>query len=207
MYTPKAFEERREETLLQLCADYPFGTLVAALPDGTLEISHLPMLLVNHDTAGLRILTHVAAQNPMAQLASQACSMTAIFQGPHTYISPSSYVQPDQEVPTWNYAVVHAQGPSSILAGDELFAFLDCLATRFEGNSEQAWRFAGVKQAQRAELLRVIVGIAISVERFAGKLKLSQNRSKEDRDGVMRMLRARENRDDVAMLKLMSDLG
>jgi transcriptional regulator len=38
-----------------------------------------------------------------------------MFHGPHAYVSPSWYADP-QSVPTWNYAVVHAHGRAALLA-------------------------------------------------------------------------------------------
>jgi transcriptional regulator len=105
-------------------------------------------------------------------------------------------------VPTWNYAVVHVEGRASVLDEGALLALVDRLAQTFEP-SEEPWRMDALDPALLADLALAIVGFAIPVERMSGKLKLSQNRSPEDRARVLRAFVARGGADDLAMARLM----
>src|SRR5262249_44408540 len=111
----------------------------------------------------------------------------AIFQGPHTYISPSWYeVHPS--VPTWDYAVVHAYGKPRLLDDDALHALLRDSVTLYESPSAQPWRFDSLTDDYVRKMMRAIVGLEIEITRLEGKLKLSQNRSEADRAAVITAL-------------------
>ncbi len=204
MYTPPLFEEKDEATLFELCEAHPFGMIVAAHEVGAPEIAHLPLALARRADGTLEVLTHVARANPLTALAAQGAPMTAVFRGPHGYVSPTWYARPREQVPTWNYAVVHASGASAVLDGPSLRPLLGMLAATFEGDAPNAWRLDQLSPKLTDDLVRGIVGIRISVSRLEGKLKLSQNRSEEDRQRVVAAFAARGTADDAAMVALMS---
>jgi len=52
-----------------------------------------------------------------------------------------------------------------------------------------------------------IVGFEIAVDRLEGKIKLSQNRSAEDRRGVVAALEAQMSEDSRAVAALMRETG
>lgn len=203
MYTPPMFQAKDEALLLELCAAHPFGMLVAQGAAGAPEIAHLPLTLRRGADGQLEVLSHVARANPLAALAAQGAPMTAVFLGPHGYVSPTWYAEPRVQVPTWNYAVVHAVGASDVLSAQELRVFMDGMAQSFEGPAAEAWRVDLLSPALVADLMRGIVGIRVGVTHLEGKLKLSQNRSEEDRQRVAAALRARGAPNDLAMLALM----
>ncbi len=56
----------------------------------------------------------------------------AIFQGPHSYISPSWY-ETNNAVPTWNYVAVHVYGELEIVEDEqELIDSLQELVHKYE---------------------------------------------------------------------------
>src|ERR1700745_1328543 len=119
MYLPAQFREERVPVLHDLIRRAGLATLVTVGPDG-LEANHLPMAL-DPEPAPLGTLRgHVSRANPVWRAASRETQALAIFQGPDHYISPAFYptkAESGKVVPTWNYAVVHAYGSVSILAG------------------------------------------------------------------------------------------
>lgn len=207
MYTPPMFQAKDEAMLLELCKAHPFGMIVAADAGGAPEIAHLPLALMRGADGQLEVLTHVARANPLAALAAKGAPMTAVFLGPHGYVSPTWYAEPRAQVPTWNYAVVHAMGTSGVLEAQQLREFMDALSRTFEGSSADAWRVDLLPPALMTDLMRGIVGIRIAVTSLTGKLKLSQNRSEEDRGRVAAALRSRGTSNDLAMLALMPKSG
>ncbi len=204
MYTPKLFLQEDVPTLHALVRAHSFGTLVVAMPDGATEITHLPFVL-DADAGPMGTLrAHVARANPIANAAAAGASMTAIFVGPHTYISPTWYETPAAQVPTWNYAAVHAHGHAAgAMTGAELLALLVDLSTSFEGTTTAAWSPALLESAKRDRMLQEIVGFAIPIERIDGKTKLSQNRSPVDHARVMDRLKMRGGDDDLEMIAMM----
>jgi transcriptional regulator len=202
MYQPAHFREPDETRALALVEAHSFGLLVAVDQTGAPEMAHLPFLV----DRGARVLrTHVARANPLAKLAAAGRSMTAVFSGPHGYVSPRSYPQPRAQVPTWNYAVVHVAGVARVVDDAALRRLVDELAAVHEAGAAEPWRLEDADPELPARLLRGIVGIELPLERVDAKYKLSQNRSPEERAGVRRALAERRAPDDLALLALMPE--
>jgi transcriptional regulator len=111
-----------------------------------------------------------------------------IFQGPHTYVSPSWYEADPSNVPTWNYAAVHAYGsPRLITDADACRALLDTLVRTHEAPFATPWRLQ-MSEAEARQKMQGIVTFAVRITRLEGKLKLSQNRSRTDQQRVVAMM-------------------
>ncbi|MBL8515260.1 MAG: FMN-binding negative transcriptional regulator, partial [Betaproteobacteria bacterium] len=143
--------------------------------------------------------------NPHAALLVDGAQITAVFHGPHGYISPTWYVEENPavpNVPTWNYAAVHMVGYVQRIDGAaETFALVTALTRAYEGDETGAWKPA--VEAGSAARMRAIVGFRIAVERIEAKFKLSQNRPAQDRRAVIAALERRGAENDRAMAALM----
>lgn len=209
MYVPEPFLETRLEPLQALISDHPFATLVT-VDDGQPAVNHLPLLLRPGGAHGT-LVGHVARANPVWRAFSgphaDARSATAVFHGPDAYVSPSWYpakTRHHKVVPTWNYAVVHAEGRMrAIEDADWLLGLVRELTDRHEAPNALPWRVADAPPDFIATLLGQIVGIELTVTRLTGKWKLSQNRSAEDVAGVVHGLRLRGRGADDALAALM----
>ncbi len=115
--------------------------------------------------------------------------MLLLFQGPQAYVSPNWYpskFQHGKAVPTWNYAMVQVHGTLRAIEDAEwLRAFVTRLTERHEGGRAVPWHVSDAPADYIDTMLKAIVGIEIEVTRVEGKFKLSQNRSAEDRTGVV----------------------
>ena len=182
IYIPAHFAARDRATTARLLHEYPFATLVTPVAPEPF-ITHLPLIHVADCEPHGTLLGHFARANPHVQAAPQAESV-AVFHGPHAYVTPSWYADSAAAVPTWNYAVVHAHGAIE-LAQDAAAtrAVLDLLIQRFEGGRRAPWAL-GLDPGHLDAMVRAIVGFRIRVKRIAVKLKLSQNRTPEDRARV-----------------------
>lgn len=208
MYLPPLFKEDRIEVLHRLVRERPLAVLVT-LGSGGLNANHIPFEL-DPEPAPLGTLRgHVARANPLWKDFSAAVEALAVFQGPQTYISPSWYTTKQatgKVVPTWNYAVVHAYGPLTIVEDAAwLRALVEALTNRHEAASADPWRVSDAPEDFVALQLRAIVGIEIPVTRLEGKWKASQNRPTADREGVIRGLRALAGDDPAAMATLVQE--
>jgi transcriptional regulator len=188
VYVPEAFRESDVEMLHAFVRDHSFGTLVSSTPEGPFA-SHLPFLL----DAGRNVLVgHMARANPHWQ-SLEAHVALAIFQGPHGYISPRWYKTPIA-VPTWNYAVVHVRGPVTLIQdGERLLEILAETVQRYD----PSWPMPEGEYVPK--LAKGVVGFELAIERIEGKMKLSQNRSTDDRLGAIAGLRA-DGQDGLARL-------
>ena len=188
LYTPAHFDAHDRAAVARLLHDFPFATLVTPTADDT-QVSHLPLLHVAACEPHGTLIGHFARANPHWNRATEVESI-AIFHGPHAYVSPSWYAEPDQAVPTWNYATVHAHGTLELVADDAATrAVLDSLVHRFESARAAPWKFA-MPERQRDAMVGAIVAFRMRIRRLDAKFKLSQNRPAGDRTRVIDALAA-----------------
>jgi transcriptional regulator len=208
MYLPSAFDLTDDAELSALVDRHPFATLVATV-DGEPLVDHLP-LLARRDDSGLRLLGHLARPNPLARQLREGDRVLAVFHGPDTYVTPAAYPSKRRDprhVPTWNYVVVHATGRIRWFHdASTLHALVEALSVRHEAAHDSDWRVTDAPADYIAGHLRGIVGLEIAVERLTGKAKASQNRMREDRDGVRAWLRSR-GRTEYDIAALVRDTG
>ncbi len=194
MYDVAAFREDRVEVMHALIQAHPLATLVTMTPQG-LEANHIPFLIDAAPAPFGTLRGHVARANPVWRSFNAEVDVLAVFQGSQAYITPSWYpskAQHGKVVPTWNYAVAHAQGPLKIVDDAE---WLRALVTRLTASQESAlekpWQVTDAPADYINTMLKAIVGIEIPVRRLQGKWKMSQNRLPQDREGVIQGLEAR----------------
>ena len=185
MYQPAHFVEQDADTLLALMKAHPLATLVRGGAELGADI--LP-LEVDRVGDGWRVTGHVARANPLWREADGQ-PVLLVFQGPQAYVSPNWYpskFQYGKAVPTWNYAMVQVHGTLRAIEDAEwLRAFVTRLTERHEGGRAVPWHVSDAPADYIDAMLKAIVGIEIEVTRVEGKFKLSQNRSAEDRTGVV----------------------
>jgi transcriptional regulator len=190
MYQPAHFIEPDADALLALMKAHPLATLVRGGAELAADI--LPLAV---DRVGdvWRITGHVARANPLWREADGQ-PVLLLFQGPQAYVSPNWYpskAQHGKAVPTWNYTMAQAHGTlRAIQDRDWLHALVTRLTERHEDGRAQPWHVSDAPADFLDTMLQAIVGIEIEVTRVEGKFKLSQNRSADDRTGVVLGLEA-----------------
>ena len=189
MYVPRHFEESRPEALRV----HPFATLVTWTGE-EIAADHLPMELDLEPAPFGTLLGHVARANPVWKRTSVDVEALAIFRGPQGYVSPGWYptkAETGKVVPTWNYALVHAYGRLRFIEDRAwLRALVERLTRRHEGVRPEPWAVSDAPPDFVDAMLGAIVGVELVVTRLIGKWKLSQNRTRADRDGVLAGLAA-----------------
>jgi len=203
LYVPGHFAAPDRTAFARLVHDHPFATLVT--PDAPEpHVTHLPLVHVADCEPHGTLLGHFARANPHARAPAAATSI-AIFHGPHAYVSPSWYAEPAAAVPTWNYAVAHVHGTIELAQESvETRAIVDLLIQRFEGGRVAPWQL-GLDAERLRAMVDAIVGFRIRVKRIDVKLKLSQNRSPEDRRRVAAALEAEGHAEAAATAAWMRD--
>lgn len=188
IYTPQPFANRDEQAALKLIRDYPFATLITHVPGAELQITYIPLLYEDGALFG-----HVARPNPHWQQFGKG-STVALFHGPHAFVSPRWYEKPEDNVPTWNYAVVHVHGRPELLGGEHNRKHLEQLYARFSGGEALPTHPDKV-----ARLLGGIVAFRMPITKLEAKFKMNQNKSAADRAGVVAGLRAGGHAEDLAV--------
>jgi len=201
MYIPPHFREERLDVLQGLMEENSFATLVSQTPDG-LYATHIP-ILVDRTAGPLGTLRgHVARANPHWKHLGGSEAL-AIFAGPHAYVSPSWYATGGR-VPTWNYLAVHVYGtPRLVEDPAAVRTLIERTVGTYESGFEQPWDMSGLDPTATTAMLQGIVAFEIPIARIEGKRKLNQNRSRADREGAVRGLRAHGHDDAAAIADLM----
>lgn len=190
MYIPNHFEQPDKGESVAFIRENSFGQLVS-LVEGRPFASHLPFM-INGD--GSIMLCHLARPNPQWEH-TEGQEVLVTFQGPHDYISPTWYAAPG--VPTWNYQAAHVYGTCRVIhTADELKAIVERLANSHESGYEKPWT-----PKYNESMLKGIVGLEISVREIQCKFKLNQNRSAQDRIGVIEALETAGSSDLASAMK------
>jgi len=193
VYLPKHFDEQDATQLAKFIDENGFGILVTVV-DGRPFASHIPFL---YDRASSVLLGHVARANPQWQHFSDRSEVLVIFQGAHSYISPSWYLSAG--VPTWNYVVAHVYGIAHALEKPQsVEKIIKALTAKYERTNNPPWT-----PKYDEKMLQAIVGIEVQVKHIEGKFKLSQNRSAADRAAVIKKLEESSDASDRAVAALM----
>jgi len=115
MHPSPAFRVEDEAVLLAHLAARPFVTL-AAVVEGRPVVAHAPVV-VRRLADGLALDFHLSRGNALAPALAVGFRAVAVSLGPEAYVSPDWYDDKDQ-VPTWNYVSVEAEGP--VMALDDV---------------------------------------------------------------------------------------
>jgi len=205
MYLPELFRVEDVAQTHALMRARPFAALVSAGPSG-LFASHLPTVLKDEGRYGV-IECHLARANPHCRdLAGGEALM--IFQGAEGYITPNWYpskAEGGKVVPTWNFAAVHAYGrPEVVNDADWLRRHVTELTAQQERDQPRPWAPSDAPMNFIDTMLRGIVGFRFAITRLEGKWKMSQNRTPQDREGVVNGLTLRDRGDDREIAELIA---
>jgi transcriptional regulator len=205
MYIPKANEERRVPVMHELISAHPLGSLITMGASGLIA-SHIPMVLENDSSEFGVLKGHISRANPQWTDFTPSVDALAIFAGDQHYISASWYPgtqEHGKEVPTWNYAVVHAYGTLRLVEQEQwLLAHLATLTDIHEASSERPWKVSDAPVDFIKALLNGIIGLELPIRRLEGKWKVSQNRSERDRRAVVDELTRLGTPESLAMRDL-----
>ncbi|GAA1965888.1 FMN-binding negative transcriptional regulator [Nocardioides panacihumi] len=205
MYVPRFNSLTDEVEVRRLVATVGAGELITAGPDGYPLATRLPLVW-----DGDRVLLHMAWANPHWRSVAASTPALLVVTGPEAYVSPGYYTSKAEHgrvVPTWNYSAVHLTGRLTVRTDhDWLRAQVGHLTDTMESGRPHPWSVDDAPAAYVDQQLKAIVGLELAVERVEGKVKLSQNRSEEDRAGVVAGLRATGLRRDADVAEAMERL-
>ena len=189
MYVPPANRLDDEVAVRAHVAAVASAEFVTVGDDGFPTATLLPILW-EADT----VIAHMARANPQWRAINNDSPALLICAGNQAYVSPSWYAAKAEHgrvVPTWNYSAVHLTGTVRVHDDpDWVRTAVERLTVAHETGRAQPWHITDAPPAYIEGQLRGIVGIEFAVDRVEAKAKLSQNRSADDRRGVVAGLRA-----------------
>lgn len=199
MYLPKHFEITDPNLLFDLMRQFSFATLVS-VHQGVPFATHMPFV-VNQEKNLL--VSHIARANPQWTSFKDNQEVLVIFQGDHSFISPTWYDK-HPSVPTWNYMTVHAYGkPTIVEDSEQVKNLLHELVLQYE----KTWNMLELPETYLQGMIKGIVAFEIEISRLEGKFKLSQNRSEQDKQKVIEALSESTNISDNAIAKAMQKIS
>jgi len=184
MYIPKNVKMNDKSDTHDFIDEFSFGVIVSNSLTGT----HLPFVLHREEGEHGVLYSHCAKANlHWKELDGE--DVLIIFSGPHSYISPNWYAK-SPAVPTWNYASVHAYGKVSLLNDSQALEVVEEVVHKYE--PELLIKRDVITNEFMDKLLSGIVGFKIELSNIEGKLKLGQQRNREDQVGVYNALKNSE---------------
>src|SRR3984885_6675847 len=209
MYTPKAFEVTDLALLHAAMKQSELATLVTMTTHG-LVATHLPLLLDETKGEYGTLAGHVSRANLQWRETDTNAEALIIFLGPDAYVSPSWYPAKQETgrvVPTWNYAAIHAYGRLTFFEDPErLRTVVTELTRKHEASFPAPWQVTDAPAAYIDSQLKAIVGFECRILRLEGKQKFNQNRSLEDRLGVIEGLRDLDDERKIQVAELMEGI-
>ncbi len=199
MHPNAAFRHPDRALCEALIEEIGFGMVFATTPDGP-RVAHVPLL----STGDGAIQFHLARGNALTKHLNGATALIVV-NGPDGYVSPRWYADPAQ-VPTWNYVAVELEGRVRRMDSDGLLAHLEAISDRHEERIVEGdfWSMDKLPADKLRGLLAGIVGFEMEIQVWRETLKLSQNKSADERARVADGL---ESEGSPAIAQLMRTLA
>lgn len=195
MHPDRRFAWTDRDSMLAFIADRAFCTIFSA----GLEPAafHVPVVPAGKD----RLRFHVSRSNRGAA-GLDGARLFLSCAGPDAYISPDWYGTPDQ-VPTWNYVAVEAEGQARRLDEAELADLLDSLGAIHEARlaPKPPWTRAKMSPGRFAAMLKAIIGYELEIEVLRGTRKLGQNKKGAEMQGAVAGLESIGRTDIAALMR------
>ena len=203
MYTPEPFAESDTARIAEFVSAHPLATL-AGVEDGRPVVDHLPFMCLDRLAPGGTMVAHTAKGNATWRLGERGAEVVLAFSGASAYISPSFYPskrETHQVVPTWNYRAIHVRGTLACTHDrDAKLQIVERLTRHMESGRADPWAVSDAPNDYIEKMLQGIVGLTLTINEVAAKMKASQNRTLADQRGVLLGLRDDPATADAAAL-------
>jgi transcriptional regulator len=180
---------RIDADVAALVAGHPLATLVTPI-DGTIHVSHLPLLLSARAGERAVVVGHLSRANPHTEALAAGAPSVVVFNGPQAYLSSSWYGERDM-APTWCYIAVHVHGSPRLSPDDgHTLRCVRALVEHMERGRPGEWRMSELGGAGIARRVPRIVGFEIPVERAEKRWMLGEGERPSDLAAAIERLRS-----------------
>jgi transcriptional regulator len=137
-------------------------------------------------SAPLTVLSHLGRPDELLHQVGSGREHLLIVEGPYGYVSPGWYGYAPA-VPTWNYLAVHLYGTLELLDPEDSYAVMGATVDRYEAPLPDPVRMPDVEGYAR-RIAPGAIGFRLSVTRWQGKAKLSQDKPRAVAERVVEHL-------------------
>jgi len=167
--------------MIAIIKQYPLAMLVSVIDKAPI-ITHLP-LIYNEETG--KLVGHIDKNNLQVDSLKGNKEVTLVFKGPDTYISPSIYTT--EQLPTWNYLMVHLTGKASAITNPEKAKKTLVDMTNFLEAPENKYSLT-IDNPKMERAINYIHAFEIEITNWEGKFKLSQDKCVQDQENAKQEL-------------------
>jgi transcriptional regulator len=187
MYIPSTFKQDDLDVITKLITDHPLGLLISSGDTG-ITTSSAPFL-IRAQNKKLTLVAHLARANQHWESLQNNNDCVIVFSGQQNYITPNWYPtkkNTHKVVPTWNYQVVEVRGKVKVINDTTwLRNQIEELTNIMETKRADRWQVSDAPSDFIENQIKAIIGIEIQVNEINSKWKMSQNKTREDVDGVI----------------------
>ena len=201
MYISSLNKWRDNEAVKEFILHNSFALLINTT-SGKPWATHLPLDL-RPTNQGFEIVGHIAKANKQWHTFTHDITVLAVFQGAHSYISPSLYVS--KNVPTWNYLAVHVYGNIKVVDTHEMQEILRFQMAKYEQLNGSKMSFDEIPESILKEDYNGLIAFKIEVTEVHASRKLSQNRDEQSFKQVVDALQQSANEHQRAIAQEMKN--
>jgi transcriptional regulator len=180
-YPPPHHQNNDKNNMIEVIKAYPLATVIS-VKDNEPLVTHMPLIYRESDG---KLIGHIDIYNPQTKLMRDDNDLTIIFSGPQCYISPSVYTT--TQLPTWNYIKVHLKGTVKAIESKEALKESLIIMTEFLEQPDHNYVLDANNPRMDANL-DYIKMFEITITKWEGKFKLSQDKIKRDTEAAKQEL-------------------
>lgn len=200
MYLPEVFNVIERKKIVEFIENNSFADLISCR-DNVLCSNKVPLFFDKENNV---LLGHFGRENPQLIDMSESDEVLVVFSGLDTYVSPQWYAS-EAMVPTWNFQTLQVRGKARIVSDNRLIEILERLSEFHESGLERQWTMRQLDEKRKAMMLQMITGFEIEIKDIKFKEKMSQNRSAEDQQSVIKSLSMQESHEKSEVAELMRE--
>ena len=193
MYNISYFKEKDKQEIIAFMKENSFA-MVTGIGKNYPVATQLP-LEIEEKEGKIYFTGHLMRKTDHHLAFEKNNKVLVLFTGPHCYVSAAWYNNPNT-ASTWNYITVHARGKITFTDEAGTYEAVKAVTNKYEGAETKA-AFNNMPQEYVQPLLKAIVGFSIEVETIENVFKLSQNKTIEEKENIIKHLRLRNTKDDL----------
>lgn len=200
MFIPNAFKFEDKAAQIAFMKQYSFATIITS--NNTIPLATQLPFFVDERSGKLVLSAHFAAANEQVKYISENPSLV-IFTEPHAYISPTHYDK-RESVPTWDYIALHVYGKATITEDESSkLKALEQMIKFYDQDYMEQWD--SLSDKFRKGMMQGLVAFELEVTDIQGQKKLSQNKTRGERERIIEHLDKSEHTIEKDLAKYIRD--